>query len=334
MSPFIRDGIVAIEDARFYQHGGIDTTGILRALVATAQGGRQGASTITQQYVNNMIIESLVAQGKGDDVKLGYAKTIGDKLREMKLAIALEKTYSKDQILQGYLNVVYFGNGAYGIDAAAHEYFNVSASDLTLPEAAALAGVVNSPVYYDPLTEPDHVVSRRNEVLDKMLQQGDITAAQHDAASHAPIGLNVHPNRPGMLRRLNGTVFLRLRPAADSQRSRPFGADEAARKKLLYLGGLTIRTTLDPTLQKVAQDAGQRCHGRLRSLAARFLAGQRATWHRQGIDHGAEHRLQPRDGTGELHGKLRPSGARRKRPAARRRRRIPDRLHDEAVHLC
>ena len=253
MSPFIRDGIVSIEDARFYHHGGIDTTGILRALVATAQGGRQGASTITQQYVNNMIIESLVAQGKGDDVKLGYAKTIGDKLREMKLAIALEKTYSKDQILQGYLNVVYFGNGAYGIDAAAHEYFNVSASDLTLPEAAALAGVVNSPVYYDPLTEPDHVVSRRNEVLDKMLQQGHITAAQHDAAAHAPIGLSVHPNRQGCFGASTAPYFcdyiqrLILNDPA-------FGADEAARKKLLYLGGLTIRTTLDPTLQKVAQD--------------------------------------------------------------------------------
>ena len=253
MSPFIKDGIVAIEDARFYQHGGIDTTGILRALVATAQGGRQGASTLTQQYVNNMIIESLVAQGKSEDVKLGYAKTVGDKLREMKLAIALEKTYSKDQILQGYLNVVYFGNGAYGIDAAAHEYFNVSAAQLTLPQAAALAGVVNSPVYYDPLTQPDHVVSRRNEVLDKMLQQGKISQADHDAAVKAPIGLNVHPASQGCAGAVSAPYFcdyvqrLILNDPA-------FGPDEDARKKLLYLGGLTIRTTLDPALQKVAQD--------------------------------------------------------------------------------
>jgi membrane peptidoglycan carboxypeptidase len=253
MSPFIRDGIVSIEDARFYQHGGIDTTGILRALVATAQGGRQGASTITQQYVNNMIIESLVAQGKGDEVKLGYAKTIGDKLREMKLAIALETKYSKDQILQGYLNIVYFGNGAYGIDAAAREYFNVPASALTLPEAAALAGVVNSPVYYDPLTEPDHVVARRNEVLDRMLQQGHITASEHDAAVKAPIGLAVHPSSQGCFGATTAPYFcdyiqrLILNDPA-------FGADEAARKKLLYVGGLTIRTTLDPALQKVAQE--------------------------------------------------------------------------------
>ena len=253
MSPFIRDGIVSIEDARFYQHGGIDTTGILRAIVATAQGGRQGASTITQQYVNNMIIESLVAQGKSDQVKLGSAKTIGDKLREMKLAIALETKYSKDQILQGYLNIVYFGNGAYGIDAAANEYFGVPASALTLPEAAALAGVVNSPVYYDPLTEPDHVVARRNEVLDKMLQQGHITAAEHDAAVKAPIGLNPHPSSQGCFGAVTAPYFcdfvqrLILNDPA-------FGADETARKKLLYLGGLTIHTTLDPKLQKVAQD--------------------------------------------------------------------------------
>jgi membrane peptidoglycan carboxypeptidase len=252
MSRFIRDGIVSIEDARFYQHGGIDTTGILRALVATAQGGRQGASTITQQYVNNMIIESLVAQGKGDEVKLGPAKTVGDKLREMKLAIALETKYTKDQILQGYLNIVYFGNGAYGIDAAAHEYFNVPASALTLPEAAALAGVVNSPVYYDPLTEPAHVVARRNEVLDKMLRQGHITASEHDAAVKAPIGLDVHPSSQGCFGSTTAPYFcdyvqrLILNDPA-------FGADEAARKKLLNLGGLTIRTTLDPKLQRVAQ---------------------------------------------------------------------------------
>lgn len=253
MSPFIRDGIVAIEDARFYQHGGIDTTGILRAIVVTAEGGRQGASTITQQYVNNMIIESLVTDGKSDQVKLGAAKTVGDKLREMELAIALEKKYSKDQILKGYLNIVYFGNGAYGIQAAAEEYFGVPASALTLPEAAALAGVVNSPVYYDPLTEPDHVLSRRNEVLDKMLEQGKISPTEHDAAVKAPLGLSVHQSTQGCYGAASAPYFcdyvqrLILNDPA-------FGADEAARKNLLDLGGLTIRTTLDPQLEKVAQD--------------------------------------------------------------------------------
>ena len=110
MSPYIRDGIVSIEDARFYEHGGIDPTGILRALAATAGGGRQGASTITQQYVNNVIIQSHIAAGRPDLIHLGAAKTVGDKIREMKLAVSLEKTYSKEQILQGYLNIIYFNH--------------------------------------------------------------------------------------------------------------------------------------------------------------------------------------------------------------------------------
>lgn len=252
MSPFMKDAIVSIEDARFYEHGGVDPTGILRALAVTIQGGRQGASTITQQYVNNIIIESLVSDGDTDKVKTGAAKTIGDKLREMKLAIALEKKYSKDEILAGYLNIVYFGNGAYGVQTAAQEYFGVPAAKLSLPEAAALAAVVNSPVYYDPLTHPDHVVARRNVVLDKMLEQGRITAAQHDQAVAASLDLDVHQSVQGCAAAVSAPYFcdyvkrLILNSSA-------FGPDEDARQKLLDQGGLTIRTTLDPGLQQVAQ---------------------------------------------------------------------------------
>ena len=187
VSPFMRDGIVAIEDSRFYEHGGIDPAGILRALYVDTLGGRQGASTITQQYVKNVLIQALISSGRADEVKSSAARTIGDKLREMKLAVSLEDKYSKDQILQGYLNLVYFGNGAYGIQSAAKEYFGVPASDLSLTQAAALAGVVNRPLYYDPITEPGHVVARRNEVLDQMLQQGYIYTVQHDKATAAPL---------------------------------------------------------------------------------------------------------------------------------------------------
>ncbi len=252
MSPYIREGIVAIEDARFYEHGGIDPTGILRALAATAGGGRQGASTITQQYVNNVIIQSHIAAGHPDQVKLGAAKTVGDKIREMKLAIALEKTYSKDQILQGYLNIIYFNHNVYGIEAAAEYYFGVHAKDLSLPQAATLAGVINNPAYYDPVTEPKHAVGRRNIVLDKMLEQGKITAAAHDSAVKSPIGLNVHPARQGCMAAVTAPYFcdyvqrLILNDPA-------YGADEDARRSALYRGGLTIKTTLDPGLQKIAQ---------------------------------------------------------------------------------
>ncbi|MDQ0277490.1 membrane peptidoglycan carboxypeptidase [Arthrobacter silviterrae] len=253
MSPYIKNGIVAIEDARFYQHGGIDPTGILRAVVATVQGGREGASTITQQYVNNVIIQNLVSKGDTSQVKLGAQKTVGDKLKEMRMAIAMEKKYSKDQILQGYLNLIYFGNGAYGIQAAAKLYFNTDAKNLTLPQAAALAGVVNSPSVYDPVAHPDNVVTRRNEVLGKMLAQKKITQKQYGAAVKAT--LTVHLNKPSQ-----GCVAAAMAPYFCDYVQQlvlndpAFGATQDERSKFLYQGGLTIKTTLDPKLQQVAQD--------------------------------------------------------------------------------
>ena len=253
MSVYIRDGIVAIEDARFFDHGGIDPTGILRALYVNAQGGRQGASTITQQYVKNVLLLSPAAGANGaDNTTTDASRTIGDKLREMKLAIALEEKYSKEQILQGYLNLVYFGNGAYGIQAAATTYFGVPASDLTLPQAASLAGVVNRPAYYDPLTEPGHVVGRRNEVLDKMLQQGYISPGQHDKAVASPLTLNVR-NIPHGCAEATAPYFCDYIQRLILN-DPTFGADEASRRTLLYQGGLSIHTTLDPGLQHSARE--------------------------------------------------------------------------------
>ncbi|WP_245934669.1 transglycosylase domain-containing protein [Arthrobacter psychrolactophilus] len=253
MSPFIRDGVVGIEDSRFYEHGGVDLTGILRALVATLNGSRQGASTITQQYVNNVLIEQLVSAGKSEEAKLGAEKTMADKVKEIQLAIGLEKQMSKDDILAGYLNLIYFGNGAYGIEAAAKLYFNTSAKDLTLPQAAALAGVVNRPAYYDPITQPENVVNRRNDVLAKMLAQSKITQAEYDAAINAPLELHITESAQGCAAATTAPYFcdyvqqLILNDTA-------FGATAEERTKLLYQGGLTIKTTLDPALQKVAQE--------------------------------------------------------------------------------
>ncbi|WP_083508690.1 transglycosylase domain-containing protein [Arthrobacter alpinus] len=253
MSPFIRDGVVAIEDSRFYEHGGVDLTGIMRALVATLNGSRQGASTITQQYVNNVLIEELVADGKSDEAKLGVEKTMADKVKEIQLAIGLEKQMSKDDILAGYLNLIYFGNGAYGVEAAAKLYFNTSAKDLTLPQAAALAGVVNRPAYYDPITQPENVVNRRNDVLSKMLSQTKISQAEYDAAIKTPLDLHVTESAQGCAAAANAPYFcdyvqqLILNDTA-------FGATVEERTKILYQGGLTIQTTLDPALQKVAQE--------------------------------------------------------------------------------
>ncbi|MCA4135348.1 transglycosylase domain-containing protein [Arthrobacter sp. M4] len=253
MSPYIKDAIIAIEDSRFYEHGGVDTTGILRALVSTARGNKQGASTITQQYVNNVINESLVSEGKDADVKLnGVNKGVGDKLREMKLAIALEKKFSKEQILEGYLNIVFFNRDAYGIEAASKFFFSTSAKDLTLPQAALLAGVVNSPSFYDPITNPDNAKQRRNLVLQAMLSQGKIKKDQYDAAVAAPVETKVTPARQGCAYASKAPYFcdyvlhlLLNNPA--------YGADAKEREKKVFRGGLTITTTLDPNAQNVAQ---------------------------------------------------------------------------------
>jgi membrane peptidoglycan carboxypeptidase len=253
MSPYIKDAIIAIEDNRFYEHGGVDTTGILRALVSTARGQKQGASTITQQYVNNVINSSLEAEGKGDEVLLnGVNKGVGDKLREMKLAIALEKKFTKEQILEGYLNIVFFNRDAYGIEAASKFFFSTTAKDLTLPQAALLAGVVNSPSFYDPISNPDNAKVRRDLVLKAMLTQGKIKQADYDAAVATPVETKVTQPRQGCAYSQTAPYFcdyvlhlLLNNPA--------YGADAAERERKIFRGGLTIKTTLDPHAQAVAQ---------------------------------------------------------------------------------
>jgi len=253
ISPFMRDAIVSIEDARFYEHGGIDAKGLLRAVTSMARGGdRQGASTITQQYVNNVIIQTLEANGEGEKAKVGSDKQVGDKVREIKLAIALDKKYSKDEILQGYLNWVFFANGNYGIESAASFYFGVPAKDLSLPQAATLAGVVNLPSYYDPLANPENAVSRRNLVLDRMKDLGKIDQAQYDAAINTPLELNVQNHKNGCATAVRGEYFCQYATNLILNDA-TFGKTRADREKLLDQGGLTITTTLNPTLQDAAQ---------------------------------------------------------------------------------
>ncbi|WP_426997048.1 transglycosylase domain-containing protein [Pseudarthrobacter sp. N5] len=253
MSPYIKDAIIAIEDSRFYEHAGVDPQGILRAMTFNlTSGGRQGASTLTQQYVTNVLNESLVSADRGDLVVLSGQKSVGDKLREMKLAIELEKKFSKDQILEGYLNIVFFNRDAYGIEAAARYFFSTTAKDLTLPQAALLAGLVNSPSFYDPAVHPDNSMQRRNQVLDKMLSQGKITQDQHAAAVATPVDLKIAPGKQGCASTEMAPYFcdyvshLILNNPA-------YGVDVTDRERVLDRGGLTITTTLDSRLQAAAQ---------------------------------------------------------------------------------
>jgi membrane peptidoglycan carboxypeptidase len=252
ISPFMQQAVIAVEDSRFYEHGGVDTTGILRAVVSTARGNKQGASTITQQYVNNVLNANLAAEGNEADIKLnGVNKGVGDKLREMKLAIALEKKFSKEQILEGYLNIVFFNRDAYGIEAASKLFFSTTAKDLTLPQAALLAGLVNSPAAFDPVTNPENAKARRDLVLGLMLDQGKITQADHDAAVATPVETKVTPARQGCGYSTapyfcDYVLHLLLNNPA-------YGADTKARQNNVLRGGLTITTTLDPKAQAVAQ---------------------------------------------------------------------------------
>lgn len=253
MSPYIKDAIVAVEDSRFYAHGGIDPQGILRALASNfTKGTNEGASTLTQQYVTNVLNESRLAAGQTGQVVLSGQKTIGDKLREMKLAVELEKKFTKDQILEGYLNIVFFNRDAYGIEAAAQHFFSVSAKDLSLPQAALLAGLVNSPSYFDPSVHPDNSIQRRNLVLSDMLAQHKIQQAAYAAAVATPIKLNITPGKQGCAAADIAVYFcdyishLILNDPA-------YGASVTDREQLLYRGGLTITTTLDSRLQAVAQ---------------------------------------------------------------------------------
>lgn len=253
MSPYIKDAIVAIEDRRFYEHAGIDPQGILRALASNlTSGGRQGASTLTQQYVTNILNESLVSADKGDRIVLNGQKTVGDKVREMRLALELEKKYTKDQILEGYLNIVFFSRDAYGIEAASRHFYNSTAKDLTLPQAALLAGLVKSPSFYNPAVYPDNAIQRRNHVLDAMLDLGRISQTEHDDAAASGMDLDLQPGKQGCAGAELAPYFcdyvshLILNNPA-------YGVDLASRVKKLFRGGLTITTSLDSRLQRSAQ---------------------------------------------------------------------------------
>ncbi|MDP5227270.1 MULTISPECIES: transglycosylase domain-containing protein [Arthrobacter] len=252
IAPVMRNAIVSVEDYRFYEHGGLDPIGILRALATNASGGHQGASTLTQQYVTNVLNENLVAQGQGDSVVLNGDKTTGDKLREMKLALGLEKQMSKDQILQGYLNIVPFSGNAYGIQAASQYFFSENASQLTLPQAALLAGLVNGPSYYDPVAHADRAVSRRNLVLGTMLQHGYIKQKEYDDAVKAPLTLALKAPHQGCAYASQAEYFCNF---VENQilNDPAYGATTDDRRNLLERGGLTIKTTLDPRLQGPAQ---------------------------------------------------------------------------------
>ncbi|MCA5894382.1 transglycosylase domain-containing protein [Isoptericola sp. NEAU-Y5] len=251
----MKNAVIAIEDERFWEHGGIDTRGMTRALANNLSGdATQGASTLTQQYVKNMLIEQALQDDDPFGVIEAKEDTVNRKLREAKMAISLEQKMSKEDILQGYLNVAQFGkNQIYGVETAAQYYFSKHAKDLNVVEAATIAGITKSPARFDPTANPDDALERRNLVLHKMWSLGYITTQEYDEAKALTIkeSLDVTPVEVGCSAAKKAEFFcdyvtkeIVLNPV--------FGETKGERQDLLYKGGLEIHTTLDMKLQKKA----------------------------------------------------------------------------------
>mgnify|MGYP000685479798 CR=1 FL=1 len=234
ISDYALKGTVATEDERFYSHGAIDPWGIARALVNNLMGGDlEGASTITQQFVRNTILSSEM-----DDI------SIKRKVREAYISIKLEEQYSKDNILLMYLNTINYGSGAYGIEAASERYFSKHASELTIAEAATLVGIPQSPTYNNPEDYPENCTKRRNVVLDRMLTHGTITQEEHDSAVEEELVLDVETRaEDGIYEYPYFTSYVRQQLL-----------DQLSFEEV-FNGGLTIYTTIDPTLQGYAEEA-------------------------------------------------------------------------------
>lgn len=257
IAPVMREAIVSIEDKKFYNHHGVDPERMLGSMVNNLNSSStQGASTITQQYVKNMLLEKGLQEGDQDLIDEAQAQTVERKLREARYAISLETKMSKDDILTGYLNVAAFGPTVYGVEAAARTYFSVGAQDLNLSQAALLAGLVQDPVDDDPFTHPEAAQERRNMVLGEMKKDGIINQEEYDEATAISVEDMLKPNARTEGCRGAGSMAYFCDFALDQfLNDETFGDTYAERLHLLKTGGLVIRTTINQELQARAQAA-------------------------------------------------------------------------------
>ncbi|WP_405067252.1 penicillin-binding protein [Kribbella sp. NBC_01510] len=252
ISPIMQTAIVAIEDSRFYDHGALDLKGTLRAMIRNQTEGevQQGGSSITQQYVKLSLVEKAkTAAERADATAVTYQR----KLTELRYAIAIEDQLSKDEILERYLNLVNFGDGSYGVQAAAQHYFRTTAAKLTLPQAALLAGLVKNPTGYDPTNDLARSTARRDVVIRRMLELGVISLHQANQALRTPV-IDLARVEPVP----NGCANSRYPFYCDYVVSKllenpALGATVKDRDHYLKTGGLTIRTSIDPRIQAAAQ---------------------------------------------------------------------------------
>ncbi|WP_255808972.1 transglycosylase domain-containing protein [Leucobacter aridicollis] len=264
ISPYAKDALVAIEDPRFYTHGGVDALAASRAVLQNAAGGNMsGASTITMQYVRNVLVQESTAVPDPEEQKKAYEEamqqTMDRKLKEMKLAIGVEKKFTKDEILTGYMNIALFGRQVYGIESAAHYYYNTTAKDLTLPQAASLIAIVNQPTAYQLDIEENVEANktRRDLILNQMYKHGKITEAQRDEAIATPVEPKITPRVQGCAAAESTYGLGHFCDFVQNQmkKDESFGPDAETRDFNMRRGGYDIYTTIDLDLQKAATDA-------------------------------------------------------------------------------
>ncbi|WP_341721314.1 transglycosylase domain-containing protein [Micromonospora sp. FIMYZ51] len=264
IAPVMRQAIVAAEDRRFYDHGGVDLRGMLRAVVTNVTSGtEQGGSTLTMQYVRNVLKTD--PNRTAEQRAAATEQTIGRKLQEIRYANALEQRLGKDEILNRYLNIAYFGSGAYGIAAASQRYFSKAPAELTLAEAALLAGLVQAPEAYSPIDgDADAALARRAYVLDSMVATGAITVDQAARAKAEELTLEPSAQPNGCAATASARDgwgffcdYLRRWWLAQPE----FGDTAEEREQALRRGGYTVVTTLDPQVQKTAQQQATSVYG-------------------------------------------------------------------------
>jgi membrane peptidoglycan carboxypeptidase len=253
IAPVMRQAQLAVEDHRFYEHGALDFKGTLRALIRnTTSDDVQGGSSVTQQYVKMVQVEACTAKGDTQCVKDAQAPTLQRKIRELRYAIAMEKKFTKDQILERYLNIAYYGQGAYGVEAAARHYYSTSADKLTLAQAAMLAGLVQNPDTVNPVRNAAAALDRRDVVINRMAELKLITAEQAKATKK--VGFDKKKVRPTR----NGCVGTRYPFLCDYvyktlKKTPSLGKTAEDRENMIKRGGLIIQTAIDPTSQDLAQ---------------------------------------------------------------------------------
>ena len=262
ISPLLQNAAIASEDPRFWDHGGVDLYGTVRAILSNAlTGTSQGGSSITQQYVKNVLVQKAEAISDPVERKAAYNEatnvSIDRKLKEMKLAIGVEQKYTKKQILEGYLNITPFGGRVYGVQAAARYYFGKSAKDVTLAEAASLIAIINNPSAYRPDIDEnlEGNKARRDYILARMLENGKVTQAEYDKAVKSPVTLKITEASTGCQTAPNGAAFFCDYITWVIKNDKAFGKTEDERWNAFQRGGWKIYSTLNLPLQQTASEA-------------------------------------------------------------------------------